>query len=198
MQGQGEPPTKLRHCIFREIASEANPSGEHVAEDEKDGVVANEPATLKGTRHFGQIHRADSYQNANSKAADKPSRLEHSTESALAPGERIGDVLERVRSALESAPKHREESAELDVPLPPKELARPHNKQSPDSTSGTEDTIRSGDGRRGDIFIAGTLGVGREVEIRVPPWLTDRAGDDGSAVPVSLYTRDVQHCTNAA
>lgn len=93
-------------------------------------MVTNKPTAMKGTRHLGQIHRTDRYQNTNSKPTDKPSGMEHPTESVKPPAQNQEvDLRKRVCTALKSASKHGEESSELDVHLATKVLARPHDEQ---------------------------------------------------------------------
>lgn len=120
-------------------------------------MVADEPATTRCLRHLGQVHRTDSHQETNTKATDESSTLEHS---------------KRIGASLKSTTEHRQECAKLNIRATPQVVAGPHQEETTNSTSSTEQTIGSRLCRSGGSFIA-WFTLRRKVEVGEPARLTD-------------------------
>ena len=96
-----------------------------------------------------------------------------------------GDLRERVGTSLQSTAKHREESTKLDVELAAEEVAGPHHEQGSHGSSSTEHSVGRRDDGCGNRRISG-LAFSGQIEVGIPSWLTDGAGDDRSTVTVGL------------
>lgn len=96
-----------------------------------------------------------------------------------------GNLRERVGTGLQSTAKHREESTKLDVKLAAEEVAGPHHEQGSHGPSSTEHSVGRRDDGCSNRRISG-LAFSRQIEVGIPSWLTDGAGDNRSTVTVGL------------